>query len=36
MDEQGNSSISPEDLAVAMLDELERPQNVGRRMTVAY
>ena len=36
VDAQGNSTISPEDLAVAMLDELENPQNLSRRMTVAY
>ncbi len=35
-DEQGNSVISYEDYAVALLDELERPQHVGRRFGVAY
>ncbi|HKG92058.1 MAG TPA: NAD(P)-dependent oxidoreductase [Gemmatimonadaceae bacterium] len=36
VDEQGNSSISMEDYAVAVLDEIERPKNAGRRMGVAY
>ncbi len=35
-DEQGNSVISYEDYAVALLDELENPQHVGRRFGVAY
>jgi uncharacterized protein len=35
-DEQGNSFISYDDYAVAVLDELERPQHVGRRFGVAY
>lgn len=35
-DAQGNSTISYEDYAVAVLDELERPQHVGRRFGVAY
>ncbi len=35
-DEQGTSFISAEDLAVAMIDELETPKNIRRRMTVAY
>jgi hypothetical protein len=35
-DEQGNSTISYEDYAVALLDELEKPQHVGRRFGVAY
>jgi uncharacterized protein len=35
-DEQGNSVISYEDYAVALLDELERPRHVGRRFGVAY
>ena len=33
---EGESRISYEDYAVAVLDELERPQFVRRRMTVAY
>lgn len=32
----GQSEISVEDYAVAMLDELERPQNRRRRFTVGY
>lgn len=32
----GKSEISVQDYAVAMLDELERPQNRGRRFTVGY
>ena len=35
-DAQGRSFISFEDYAVAVLDELERPQHVGRRFGVAY
>jgi len=35
-DEQGHSFISYDDYAVAVLDELERPQHVGRRFGVAY
>jgi putative NADH-flavin reductase len=35
-DEHGNSLISYEDYAVALLDELENPQHVGRRFGVAY
>ncbi|MFC7680508.1 NAD(P)-dependent oxidoreductase [Paenibacillus sp. GCM10028914] len=36
MDESGASRISVEDYAVAMLDELEDPQFIGTRFTVAY
>ena len=36
IDEQGHSRISIEDYAAALMDELERPQAIGRRMTVAY
>ena len=36
LDESGQSRISMEDLAVAMLDEAERPQHHQRRFTVAY
>lgn len=36
VDEQGNSTISYEDYAVALLDELEKPQHVGRRFGVTY
>lgn len=35
-DERGDSVISYEDYAVALLDELETPRHVGRRFGVAY
>jgi putative NADH-flavin reductase len=35
-DEKGESSISFEDFAVAMVDELERPAHSRRRFTVGY
>ncbi|NJO12319.1 MAG: NAD(P)-dependent oxidoreductase, partial [Gammaproteobacteria bacterium] len=35
-DEQGNSRISMEDYAVALLDEVESPRHIGRRFTAAY
>lgn len=35
-DAEGNSRISTEDYAVAMLDEAERPQHHRERFTVAY
>ncbi len=35
-DGEGNSRISAEDYAVAMVDELEKPQHVRQRFTVAY
>ena len=35
-DAQGKSAISSEDYAVAILDELERPQHVRQRFGVAY
>lgn len=35
-DEKGESRISAEDYAVALLDELERPRFVRQRFTVAY
>jgi uncharacterized protein len=35
-DAEGKSFISYDDYAVAVLDELERPQHVGRRFGVAY
>jgi uncharacterized protein len=35
-DANGKSFITFEDYAVAVLDELERPQHVGRRFGVAY
>jgi len=36
VDAQGRSFITFEDYAVAVLDELERPQHVGARFGVAY
>jgi uncharacterized protein len=35
-DENGQSQISTDDYAIAMLDEVERPQHIRRQMTVAY
>ncbi len=35
-DAQGNSFISAEDYAVALLDEIEQPQFMRRRFTAAY
>lgn len=35
-DEKGESRISMEDLAIAFLDEVEKPRFVHRRMTAAY
>jgi putative NADH-flavin reductase len=35
-DAEGNSRISAEDFAVALLDELETPQHVRQRFTVSY
>jgi uncharacterized protein len=35
-DEKGDSRISQEDLAVAILDELEKPRHIRRRFTVGY
>ena len=35
-DSQGESRISMEDFAVAILDELEKPKFIRRRFTVAY
>ena len=35
VDDQGDSHVSAEDFAVAIVDELERPAHVGRRFTVA-
>jgi uncharacterized protein len=34
--EDGTSSISMEDFAIALVDELENPQHVNRRFTAAY
>ncbi len=36
VDATGESRISAEDYAVAVVDELERPKNVRKRITVAY
>lgn len=36
VDEEGKSRISVEDYAVAMLDELERPQHHYERFTIGY
>lgn len=36
VDDKGKSHITFEDYAVAVLDELERPQHVGKRFGVAY
>ncbi|MGW7411953.1 NAD(P)-dependent oxidoreductase [Streptomyces sp. NPDC054863] len=36
LDAEGNSRISSEDYAVALIDEIERPQHVGERFTVGY
>lgn len=35
-DENGQSRISAEDYAVALVDELENPQHIRRQFTVAY
>ncbi|AMO98089.1 NAD dependent epimerase/dehydratase family protein [Collimonas arenae] len=35
-DEQGQSQISMEDYAIALLDEIEQPKHVRQRFTVAY
>ncbi|MGQ9545659.1 MAG: NAD(P)-dependent oxidoreductase [Dehalococcoidia bacterium] len=35
-DDKGESKISMQDYAVAMLDELEHPKHIRRRFTVAY
>ena len=35
-DDKGESNISAEDYAVALMDELEQPKSVRRRMSVAY
>lgn len=36
VDEKGNSAISTEDYAVALVDELEQPKHERRRFTVGY
>lgn len=35
-DENGNSKISAEDYAIALLDEVENPQHIRARFTAAY
>ena len=35
-DAEGNSTISAEDYAIALLDEVEKREHTGRRFTVAY
>jgi len=35
-DAHGNAHISAEDFAVAMVDELEKPEHIGKRFTVGY
>jgi uncharacterized protein len=35
-DKDGNSKISQEDFAVAMIDELENPKHIKKRFTVGY
>jgi putative NADH-flavin reductase len=35
-DENGRSIISVEDLAVAIIDEIEKPEHIHQRFTVAY
>lgn len=36
MDAEGRSVISVEDLAVALVDELEQPKHIRQRFTIAY
>lgn len=36
IDDKGQSHISMEDYAVALINEAERPQHIGRRFTVGY
>lgn len=36
VDAQGNSRITREDFAIAILDEVEKPQYIRRRFTVGY
>lgn len=36
VDEKGNSSISMEDYAIALVDEIEKPQHIKQRFTVGY
>ncbi len=36
VDAKGESRISAEDYAVAIVDEIEKPQFIGKRFTAAY
>lgn len=36
VDEHGNSTISAEDYAVAVIDEIDNPRHIRQRFTVAY
>ncbi|MFJ6948502.1 NAD(P)-dependent oxidoreductase [Streptomyces wuyuanensis] len=36
VDENGNSDISTEDYAVALIDEIENPRHIGERFTAGY
>ena len=36
VDEKGESRISTEDYAIAMLDEVEKPRFIRKRFTIAY
>jgi putative NADH-flavin reductase len=36
VDAAGNSAISAEDFAIALIDELETPNHIRKRFTVAY
>ncbi len=36
VDEKGQSRISAEDYAVALIDELEKPRHIGKRFTIGY
>lgn len=35
-DDKGNSSISAEDYAIALVDELENPKHIRKRFTIGY
>ena len=35
-DEKGNSTISAEDYAVALVDELENPKHIHEQFTIGY
>jgi putative NADH-flavin reductase len=36
VDEKGNSQISAEDYAIALVDELENPRHIRKRFSIAY